>query len=116
MNILGLPLKKKWYEMIESGEKREEYRECKDYWYSRLIDRDSLRAKPYTHVRFRYGYTKRTMLFEIDSITIGVGDPNWGAPTYPVFIIKFSNMRKIKLRNLGSFLKEVLGNKGGVTE
>ncbi len=102
--------------MIESGEKREEYRECKDYWYSRLIDRDSLRAKPYTHVRFRYGYTKRTMLFEIDSITIGVGDPNWGAPTYPVFIIKFSNMRKIKLRNLGSFLKEVLGNKGGVTE
>lgn len=89
MNILDLPLKKKWYEMIESGEKREEYRECKDYWYKRLIDRDNLRAKPYTHVRFRYGYTKRTMLFKIDSITIGVGNPNWGAPEYPVFIIKF---------------------------
>jgi uncharacterized phage protein (TIGR01671 family) len=101
MEILDLPLKKGWYEMIESGEKREEYRECKDYWYRRLIDRDNLRAKPYTHVRFRYGYTKRTMLFEIDNITIGVGNPDWGAPSYPVFIIKFkdlNSMRTIKFR------------------
>ena len=89
MKILDLPLKKKWYEMIESGEKREDYREYKDYWYKRLIDQDTLRLKPYTHVRFRYGYTKRTMLFKIDSITVNVGNPDWGAPFYPVFIIKF---------------------------
>lgn len=89
MKILDLPLKKMWYEMIESGEKREEYRECKDYWRKRLIDLDTLRLKPYTHVRFRYGYTRRTMLFEITSITVGMGLPEWGAPTYRVvFIIK----------------------------
>ena len=88
MKILDLPLKARWYDMIESGEKTEEYREYKNYWYKRLVDEETLRVKPYTHVRFRYGYTKRTMLFEIISITVGVGNPDWGAPSYPVFIIK----------------------------
>lgn len=75
--------------MIDVGDKREEYREYKDYWYNRLIDKESLRAKPYTHVRFHRGYTKKTMLFKIDCITIGGGLPRWGAPTYrDVFIIK----------------------------
>lgn len=36
MKILELPLKKEWYNMIESGEKREEYREIKPYWQNRL--------------------------------------------------------------------------------
>ena len=45
--------------------------------------------KPYTHVRFRYGYTKRCFIHKIDSITIGCGKPEWGAPTdKEVFIIK----------------------------
>lgn len=121
MKILELPLKKEWYDMIECGEKREEYREVKPYWEKRLLDykrlmqyfidnRKELLAKRilfpnrpvienvceafprgYTHVRFRYGYTKRTMMFTIDSITMGFdGRPEWGAPTdKPVFIIKF---------------------------
>ena len=111
MNILDLPLKKEWYNMIESGEKREEYREITPYWIKRLVDTHSLgrkmlsnmpnvaarligsgcvQLKPYTHVRFRYGYTKRTMLYEISDIIIGHGNPQWGAPTdKPVFIIKF---------------------------
>ena len=120
MKILELPLKKEWYNMIESGDKREEYRAIKPYWEKRLIDykrlkryvednRKELIAKRllfpnrpviedacgsfprgYTHVRFRYGYTKRTMLYKIDEITIGRGNPNWGAPTdKEVFIIKF---------------------------
>lgn len=121
MKILELPLKKEWYDMIECGEKREEYREVKPYWEKRLLDykrlmqyfidnRKELLVKRfffphrpvienvceafprgYTHVRFRYGYTKRTMMFTIDSITTGFdGRPEWGAPTdKPVFIIKF---------------------------
>ena len=84
--ILDLPLKAKWYDMIESGVKPEEYREIKPYWEKRLINRG------YTHVRFRYGYTKRTMLREIEGITIGYGKPEWGAPKgKQVFIIKFKN-------------------------
>lgn len=96
MKILELPLKKKWYNMIESGEKREEYREIKQYWENRLALYDSrsvlvgLNPHGYTHVRFRYGYTKRTMLYAIDRIIIGRGNPNWGATTdKDVFIIKF---------------------------
>lgn len=80
--ILYLPLKKEWYEMIERGEKTEEYREIKPYWNKRLINRK------YTHVKFSYGYTKRTMTFEIERITIGAGNPKWGAPFEFVFIIK----------------------------
>ena len=99
--ILDLPLKKVWYEMIESGEKTEEYREIKPYWCKRFLNMDTplfsyrngyqeSNVKGYTHVRFRYGYTKRTMTFNIDEITIGVGNPKWGAPEEEVFIIKFS--------------------------
>lgn len=83
--------------MIESGEKREEYREIKPFWCKRLLKyKNTIRdwcvfRQDYTHVRFRYGYTKRTMLYKIDEITIGDGNPNWGAPTDKVvFIIKFS--------------------------
>jgi hypothetical protein len=34
--ILDLSVKAKWYEMQESGEKTEEYREIKPYWVKRL--------------------------------------------------------------------------------
>lgn len=33
---LVLPMKGKWYDMILSGEKREEYRELKPYWMTRI--------------------------------------------------------------------------------
>ena len=89
IKILHLPLKAKWYEMQESGEKTEEYRELTEYWRKRLIDHETLRAKPYTHACFRYGYTRRCFINRIDSITIGMGLPEWGAPTdREVFIIK----------------------------
>lgn len=36
-NVLYLTLKKKWFDMIASGVKREEYREIKEYWLKRLF-------------------------------------------------------------------------------
>lgn len=118
--ILFLPLKKKWYDMIESGIKTEEYREIKPYWEKRLVDYQGLKehylknkgyfaikrvlfpnlplipgdimkiwSRGYTHVRFSYGYTKRTMMFEVSEITRGEGNPEWGAePGQYYFIIK----------------------------
>ena len=85
--ILDLPLKKEWYEMIESGVKTEEYREIKPYWDKRLMrDKwnfctDSLCHIPqkFDAVKFSYGYTKRTITFECKGITIGKGKPEWGA-------------------------------------
>jgi hypothetical protein len=36
LEMLVLPIKKKWFDMILSGEKKEEYREIKPYYDSRL--------------------------------------------------------------------------------
>ena len=114
MKILDLPLKAKWYNMIESGGKAEEYREDKPYWRKKLMlcyrsidwcdDCVSCancsvsryrRFRDYTHIRFRYGYTKRTMLFELRKITIGKGKPEWGAPTdKDVFILTLGNRKE----------------------
>ncbi len=99
MKILDLPIKAKWYDMIESGEKKEEYRECKKYWVKRLMCHGIgynwiISFKPYTHVRFHYGYTKRIMLFELKEIVIGKGNPAWGAPDHEVFILKLGKREK----------------------
>lgn len=44
MKILEMPLKKRWYNMIESGEKPEEYREKKAYWIVRLLEWRSIQG------------------------------------------------------------------------
>ena len=82
--ILYLPLKKKWYEMIESGEKPEEYREDKRYWRRRLykgVDWSTGEFKDFTHVVFTYGYTRRRMKWQIKKMLKKFGNPAWGAPT-----------------------------------
>lgn len=96
---LYLSLKSEWYNLIESGVKMEEYREIKQYWCRRLLTpREILicthqELKPcgfrhYDTVRFSYGYTKRTMEFEVVGISVGYGNTEWGAPSDKmVFII-----------------------------
>jgi len=44
MNILYLNLKKKWFDMVLSGEKKEEYRDLKPYWLKRLYFNDNTEA------------------------------------------------------------------------
>lgn len=62
MIVLDLVLKGYWYDLIKSGEKKCEYREIKEYWTRRLFSR------PFTHVRFRRGYTSESILFELAGI------------------------------------------------
>lgn len=115
MKTLYLPLKKEWYEMIERGEKPEEYRAIVTYWMTRLLDCFPMfnmptddgrcleegvnrctgctaamgpRFKEFNAVCFSYGYTRRRMTFECKGITIGRGRPEWGAPEHTTFIIK----------------------------
>ena len=70
--------------MIESGEKKEEYRTQSDYWIKRLVDgeyygSDDLdRYKPFENVCFHLGYTNTTMTFRIAHIYQGYGVPEWG--------------------------------------
>lgn len=56
--------------------------------FSCITRGNGFHPKEYTHVCFRFGYTKRTMLFELESITIGVGNTNWGAPDNECVFIK----------------------------
>lgn len=72
--ILHLTLNRQWFEMIFVGMKREEYREIKPHWESRL------RNQEYDAVNFRNGYDPKcpSMLVECAGITIGRGNPNWG--------------------------------------
>ena len=106
--VLYLPLKKKWFNMIKSGEKKEEYREITPYWRKRLTDLDShiyeintlittgkpIPIKPYTHVHFTLGYPKkddydRHMIFELKSIRVRNGNEEWGAiPNKNYFVIE----------------------------
>jgi hypothetical protein len=72
---LHLTLKKNWFDLILSGEKKEEYREIKPYWEKRLI------GKKYDRIIFRNGYGKNAPWFaiELKEITQGAGKSEWGA-------------------------------------
>lgn len=86
---LHLILKKKWYNMIESGEKKEEYREIKPYWEKRLRKPNLSDFINYDTVTFHLGYTNRTMSFKIKGIVIAEGKSEWGAePGKEYFIIR----------------------------
>ncbi len=62
MKILHLTLKKKWFDAISSGEKRNEYREDKPYWRSRLTIVNPMDGrlcfKKFDQVVFKNGYGK----------------------------------------------------------
>lgn len=85
MEILKLVLKKKWYDMIASGEKKEEYREITNYWIKRIS------GKGYKFVTFYLGYAKNrpSMTFEMRTPLIGTGIPQWGAiPGKKYFVLR----------------------------
>lgn len=83
--MLILPIKKKWYDMILSGEKKEEYREIKPYYRSRLIHEGFLDiyGLPQTYVgkvMFRNGYSHNSPSFvALCSADIWTGRQEWGA-------------------------------------
>ena len=90
MKILVLPIKKKWYDMILSGEKTEEYREIKPYydsrfesvfgWLFRGIDGVGDTTPPEKEIIFRNGYSRSSRQAKATcTLTKGTGNPEWGA-------------------------------------
>lgn len=95
--MLTLTIKKQWYDMIVSGEKKEEYREIKPYYDSRLltlfgaivVDGDLLqgevvpeeiRREPVQRIMFRNGYSANSPAIITEcTLSIGEGKPKWGA-------------------------------------
>lgn len=104
MKTLDLFLCYQWYDMIDQGEKPEEYREDTAYWTKRLCKYGKVKRgfgkqnicfadcncklnKCYNHVptdieaiRFHRGYTQTTMTFELKQIRYDYGKVKWGAP------------------------------------
>lgn len=110
--MLTLPIKRKWFDMILSGEKTEEYREIKPYYISRFENlfgfyyipggspasaKDLLIYQDY-HVReimFRNGYSATAPAFVAScTISVGRGKKKWGAePGKKYFVLKIDAIR-----------------------
>ena len=96
--MLILPIKKEWYDMIKSGEKKEEYRERKPYWTTRfekyLLDKEN---KPF-EVMFRNGYgDDKPTIKCLVNIDIDYGKYNWGANIGEIYyVLRILNVEKIK--------------------
>ncbi len=95
--VLHLFLRHKWYDMIASGEKKEEYRDikiwgrrvctfgrtelcegkCRECQY--LINGDIYHTTV-NKVCLHRGYTSTTLTYEVPLITIKEGNTDWGAP------------------------------------
>lgn len=54
------------------------------------------RVHDFTHVRFHDGYTPTTLFYKIKDITVGKGNPDWGAPEHETFIIKLGKRIETK--------------------
>ena len=86
---LTLSLKSKWFNMIKSGQKKEEYRELKPYWRKRL------KAQRFDILVFTLGYPKkndieRRLEFKNPKIRIDTGRIEWGAePGRLYFVISW---------------------------
>ena len=78
MKALHLVLKHKWYDMIDSGIKTEEYRERTPYWEKRLVQ--AYLNGRIDCVTFHRGYTKTTMTFRIEDLDVDYGRTYFGAP------------------------------------
>lgn len=86
MREIHLFLKHKWYDLIKSGVKKEEYRDIKDYY------RKKFENNTYHNVIFHRGYTSTKTKYKIENISIGKGKQEWGAdPNKNYYIIKFKN-------------------------
>ena len=85
--MLILQIKKKWFDMILSGEKTEEYREIKPYYKSRF--KNVFEMYPYSfipigtdvqEVVFRNGYNFDSPSFVANcTLDINKGKEEWGA-------------------------------------
>ena len=101
--ILPLVLKKKWYDLVASGIKKEEYRDFKPFWESRIerclskCNADKAHPKPLV-VAFSLGYKKADMFFvtQVSGIERGTCHSEWGEPESPHYII--SLLERINLK------------------
>lgn len=116
--MLTLPIKGKWFDMIVSGEKKEEYREIKPYYEVRLqnlfgvvlLERKgsveeilrgvlpkSIQRDEVQEIIFRHGYSKEARKIKCKCrLALGEGKEEWGAvPGTKYFILQIEEVEEI---------------------
>ena len=122
--MLILPIKKKWFDMILSGEKREEYRDIKEYYETRFqnlfgaitiypssifSDRsefellqgeavpEEIRKDRVQEIIFRNGYSKNSKAIKARcKLRIGKGKSEWGAePDKQYYVLEILSVEKL---------------------
>ena len=122
--MLILPIKKKWFDMILSGEKKEEYREIKEYYETRFQNLfgaitiypssifshrskyellqgeavpEEIRKDSIQEIIFRNGYSKNSKEIKARCrLRIGKGRPEWGAePDKQYYILEILDKEKL---------------------
>lgn len=81
MKILNLTLKKKWFDLIASGQKKLEFRENKPYWACRLLDKNG-NGRHFDIVRFKNGYGPNVPTVDVEFKRIGFTGPKWFTPRH----------------------------------
>lgn len=109
---LVLPLKKKWFDMIKSGVKKEEYRDITDYWIRRLVYLNMFQKFPtvddiiefsrgkydfnlfndFDEVEYTCGYPRkgdkeRRMVFDMPTLRVEKGVQEWGATANKYYFV-----------------------------
>ena len=112
--MLILPIKKKWFDMILLGEKKEEYREIKPYYETRFMnlfgiiacDGEYLKCSDIglsecekdeiQTIRFRNGYSKSSPSFIAKcTFSVGTGKEEWGAEKdKKYFVLKIQDIER----------------------
>lgn len=95
--MLTLPIKKKWFDMILSGEKKEEYREIKPYYESRFKIYSPFESD-FMYVIFRNGYRKDSPKIKCYCLIYkGLGTEEWGAEVgIEYYVLKILSVEEIK--------------------
>ena len=109
--MLVLPIKKKWFDMILSGEKKEEYREIKPYYTNRFEklfsynihrNKDELwylgdRTMP-QEIVFRNGYNYNSPAIKCKcKLCVGQGKTEWGAlPGKRYYVLKILEILEVR--------------------
>lgn len=122
--MLTLPIQKRWFDMILSGEKKEEYRDIKEYYETRfqnlfgaltvhsvsvfsdneeyeLLQGESvikqIRKDSVQEIIFRNGYSKDSKAIKARcKLRIGKGRPEWGAePDKQYYILEILDKEKL---------------------
>jgi hypothetical protein len=93
LRVLRLTLKREWFDMIASGEKREEYRTPSKWILSRL------EGKEYDRIEFKNGYGSNVPTMEVEYLgwSIDFGQLRWGAGFNKLVVIRLG--RVLSLHN-----------------